>query len=147
MKIPSGWTKGTAPGVVGVFSIAFNSPLENPSDSYIEHVSIGVFSFDTQSGASSFDTQFWAKYGALTDTASRNGYQLNIEQGSFTIDDRGAKWTRYNQILADGFKIQIYECYMVNGLKGYVLDFAAATDKFEQYKPIFDSIVSSWKFE
>ena len=80
--------------------------------------------------------------GRIIDVIKRQIYE-----GTITIDNRGARWAIYPEVLNGNFQTTIYECYMVNGLKGYVINFSAATDKYSKFKPIFDEIIKSFKFE
>jgi len=137
LKFPDGWE--AKEGLIGTTVMGF-SPMENASDSFRENVNVVVEELPQPMSLESYTSlNLGNMQKLLTD------FQI-LDRGQTTINETDAKWFVYSQ-RTGSIRSKILQYFMVKDKRGYVVTGGAAPDTFSQYRPEFEKIAQTFRFE
>lgn len=141
VELPDSWSLGEGFSDKRLdFVVIALSPEDQQKDPFIENMNILVEDLGKEVALK--DYFMWNLVGLMQelpnfqmhekDNALVNGVKMQVLVYSWDMDTE---------------KTATYQFIFVKGTKGYVITFSAQPDKFEDYRPIFNRIASSFEFE
>lgn len=120
--------------------VAATSPLTGPEDKIRENINIIVSDSQGTSDTKAYaDASFEGSKPLLTD------YQL-FERGNTRHGDIHSEWAIFSHRLGEIQLKTMTHILLKNG-KSYIITCSAAPESFDSYRPQFEEIVKTFKFE
>lgn len=154
ISYPTNWDKiEFTPGITESgrqILVTFLSPLENPSDSFREYLTIEVANFSPVTTVDETKMIQYAKSQVDGYRKSLQGFQLlaQSDQSNSTELEMGNPTcykVLYNYIDATAGKISVFDIYCAKDSKIYFLSFQSDSAKYSLYLPLLKQIISSFK--
>jgi len=137
IKFPADWERKE--GMMGTAVLAL-SPQEGTADQFRVNVNVTI---EDLPKTLSLDEYVAAALGALrkvlTDLEEHENSAMNVA-------GTPAKRLIFSHRMG-AIKVKAMQCVLVKGTRGYVITCSAAPDQFDNYRPKFDEIVQSFRFE
>ena len=135
--VPDDWQQSE--DFMGVDFMAM-SPIKNVQDTFSENMNVITEDLGLEISLEDYYTMSIQNLDVIMDN-----YTIT-EEGAATIGGQPAKYLKYDYEV-NGLKIDIVTYLTMNGKQAYVLNFGASPDTAEEFKPIFDEMVASFRFE
>ncbi|HEY7082678.1 MAG TPA: PsbP-related protein [Nitrososphaeraceae archaeon] len=154
ISYPTNWDKiEFTPGITESgrqILVTLLSPLENPSDSFREYLTIEVADFSPVTTVDETKMIQYAKSQVDGYRKSLQGFQLlaQSDQSNSTELEMGSPTcykVLYNYIDATAGKISVFNIYCAKDSKIYFLSFQSDSAKYSLYLPLLKQIISSFK--
>jgi len=137
ITFPADWERKE--GQMGTIVLAL-SPQEGPADQFRENVNVTIEDLPkTLSSDEYVEACLGTLRKVLTDLQEHENSAMNVA-------DAPAKRLIFSHRM-DAVKVKAMQCVLVKGTRGYVITCSAAPDQFDTYRPKFDEIVQSFRFE
>jgi hypothetical protein len=136
---PGEWDVTEGDGVTAPIVEAV-SPWEDDSDRFSEYVSVDIENLQERLSLE--------EYFAQVRKANSVDYALyeEHETGDTEIDNRKAKWTRFDVGSSEGVMAAL-GFVMIKGKRGYLISCVAERSRYASYTETFENIVSSFRLE
>ncbi|HEY7571090.1 MAG TPA: PsbP-related protein [Nitrososphaeraceae archaeon] len=154
ISFPTNWDKiEFTPGITEgsrQIIVTFLSPLENPSDSFREYLTVEIASFSPVTTVDKAKMIQYAKNQLDGNRKSLKGFQLlaQSDQSNNTeleMGNTGCYKMLYNYIDATIGKISVFDIYCTKDSKIYFLSFQSDSSKYSLYLPVLKQIINSFK--
>jgi hypothetical protein len=116
------------------------SPWEDDYDEFAEHVTVDV---ELVEAGTSLEAYFHETIEAQA--AEIPGFQLT-EQARMKIDGEDAIWIVFS-LESEGGMITVLAYTMIRGERGYLVSCVAQATKFGSYRPLFEEVARTFRFE
>ncbi len=136
IRFPAAWERQD--GMENV-ATAFISPPEYPNDAFRENVNVAIQSLHSSMLMEEVYVQNLNQIKALIPSF------IILEQGQEIISQAGVRWVIFKQEVS-GFDMQGIMYIFIRNKRVFVINCIAATNKFPKYKPVFQKIAKSFKF-
>ncbi len=134
---PEAWEQKE--GFMGTTVMA-TSPMETATDEFRENVNVVLESVPRGTALPDyFSLSLGNMRKMMTDFEKH-------EEGEATLDGQPAKWMVYSFRMGEvNLKTLVY--FTVRGKRAYVITATASPETFDQYRPKFEEIIETWRFE
>ncbi len=132
-----GWTKVDT-SINGLKIVLVKSASEGAGDIFMENINV----VSEKSGDMKLDDYFKANLASLNN--GMPGYE-KVSDNEVTINGLDARYLRYNHTYT-GSSSEAEAYFLVNDGAGYVITCSAEKGKMAKFKPSFDKVINTFKF-
>jgi formylglycine-generating enzyme required for sulfatase activity len=137
--LPENWKKEEQEFNQGIRMLLALSPDESPDDIFSENINVVTVPADT-SNLKEANTR-----GINTLKQNTTNFQL-LDQGLSKMGINDVAWFIHT-FDYEGYTLKVLKVTIINGSKMYLVTCTALASTFDRYRPFFDQIISSIKFD
>ena len=137
ITLPTGWQQDKDALGTAIMAI---SKKESESDAFRENINVVV---ETLQGTMSSKDYFEASQNAI----KRVFQDFKLEKtGSAKLSGKDFYWSVFSHRTPKN-RAKVLQYVAVNGLRAYIVTCSSAPEKFDRFRPVFESSVKTFKFE
>lgn len=140
IALPTGWQQDK--DAYGTVVMAL-SQKEGKSDTFQENINVVV---EALSGKMSSKEYFDASQTAIKKVFHDQSFRLE-KSGKERLANNDFYWSVYVHKTQKGALAKVLQYVTVKDLRAYIITCSASPDRFNKYKPTFDSSLKSFRFE
>lgn len=140
IALPSGWQQDK--DALGTVVMAL-SQKEGKSDNFRENINVVV---EALSGKMSSKEYFDASQAAIKKVFHDQSFRLE-KAGKEKLANNEFYWSVYTHKTPAGSLAKVLQYVTVKDLRAYIITCSAAPDRFNKYRPTFDTSLKSFRFE